>query len=522
MVLHQPFVALVFISLGWGGILAALVDQPGYTDAYYYYNSAERLVTGHGFTDPYLWLYFNAPDSLPGPSHTYWMPLQSLVAAAPMSVLGTGFGVAQVSSVLCLSGMVLVAAWLGMQLGRQARHAWAAGLMVLFGGFYAPFWVTTDTFALYGLVGALALISFGKAQQTGYLRWFVLGGVMSGLAHLARADGVLLILVLVLIALYPVRGRSMRWRLMAGGCSLAGYLLIMAPWFARNSLALGNPLPLGGVDTIWMRSYDELVNYPPGIAPDHFFEWGVGNMINSRWVALVNSLGTFVAVETWVVLGPFALVGLWRLRRHETVRIFAWYAIALHLVMTLVFAFPGYRGGLFHSSAALLPFWAVLSMVGLDVAIERAARWRRWHVAEARRVFSGAAVVLAAGLGIWLGLARIRAWNQNALFYREIARELPPAAVLMVNDPPALYYHTGLAGVVVPNADPDIIPEIAQRYGVTYLVLDVNRTQPFSGLFMQSDKRDFLLLYRRYGVETPELDDDRVIYKIVQPAEAIE
>ncbi len=62
----------------------------------------------------------------------------------------------------------------------------------------------------------------------------------------------------------------------------------------------------------------------------------------------------------------------------------------------------------------------------------------------------------------------------------------------MINDPAAFYYHTKLSGVVVPNASPDVVPTIARRYGVTHLILDKNRTAPFSGLYLGTEQRDFL------------------------------
>ncbi|HRF96736.1 MAG TPA: hypothetical protein PLZ51_16125, partial [Aggregatilineales bacterium] len=36
----------------------------------------------------------------------------------------------------------------------------------------------------------------------------------------------------------------------------------------------------------------------------------------------------------------------------------------------------------------------------------------------------------------------------------------------------ALYYHSGFSGVVIPNADVSVIPEIARRYGVTHVVVE--------------------------------------------------
>ncbi|MCZ7538867.1 MAG: glycosyltransferase family 39 protein [Anaerolineae bacterium] len=511
---RRAYALLGVLALAWGTLLALLLEQPGYTDAYYYFNAAKRLAEGHGLSDPYLWTYFNAPDRLPGPSHTYWMPLESLVAAAGMVVGGATFRAAQVPSVLCYAGLVLIAFWLGERLGVRRRTAWVAALLVVFSGFYVPFWVTADTFALYGVIGALALLALGRAAQGRQLHWYAISGALGGLAHLTRADGVLLVLVLVAVAFW----RPGRWvdGLRAAGVGLLAYGIVMLPWFARNLDVLGTPLPLGGADTIWMRSYDELVRYPPGASPSDFLAWGAGPILRSRLEALVNNLGTFVAVETWVILGPFALFAWWRRRSLTLVRGFALYAAALHLVMTLVFAFPGYRGGLFHSSAALLPFWAALAAAGLDEGIAWAAQRRRWRPAEASAVFNGAAVLLALALTLSALSAKLGGWNDNARFYREIARDLPAGAVLMVNDPAALYYQTGLAGVVVPDSDPDVVPEIAARYGVTHLLLDANRTAPFSGLFTGADARPYLRLVRHYGADTPQRNDDRLLFEIVR------
>lgn len=516
MPLRWQYALITLLALIWAILVALMLSQPGYTDAYYYYNAARRLVEGQGLTDPYLWTYFNAPDHLPGPSHTYWMPLESLVAALSMIVFGTTFRAAQLPSVLCYTGLVLLAFGVGRGLGGAVRHGWLAGLLLLFSGFYVPFWVTTDTFALYGLIGALALLSVARATERSQTRWYALAGALCGLAHLTRADGVLLLLVALGAAL--TSGRSDGWGAMARStiAAVLAYLLVMAPWFVRNISVLGTPLPLGGTDTIWMRSYDDLVRYPPGSSPADFLAWGIGPILRSRWTALLNNFGTLIAVETWVVLGPLALSGAWQLRGRAVVRCVAAYALLLHLVMTFVFAFPGYRGGLFHSAAALMPFWAAVTPVGLETTVAWAARRRRWRYTEARRVFSTAAVVLAFTLSVGLLHSRLGNWNTNAEGYRELLGMLPADAVVMINDPPALYYHTGLAGVVVPNTSPDVVPEIAARYGVTHLLLDVDRTRPFTGLFLGQETRPYLRLLHHEGTQTPGLEDDWLLFAIQQ------
>ncbi|MBN1563516.1 MAG: glycosyltransferase family 39 protein [Anaerolineae bacterium] len=512
---RRAYITIGVLALLWGLLLAILVEQPGYVDAYYYFNAGQRFAQGEGLTDANLWTYINAPDTLPGPSHAYWMPLESLVAAASMAIFGAHFGAAQMPSVLCFTGLVLLAFWLGAHLGGTSRHAWIAGLLMLFSGFFTPFWTSTDTFALYGLVGSLALVTLGRGRESGDWRWYAASGALGGLAHLTRADGLLLILVALLIIFWPRWGFAWMPALKAAVACLIAYTVIMSPWWVRNAAELGTPFPTGGMAGVWLRGYEEIVNFPPDMTFAGFREWGLSPILESRWVAFTNNLGTFIAVETWVVLGPFVLTGLWILRRQPLLWGVMLYALGLHLAMTFVFAYPGYRGGLFHSSSALMPFWAAMSIVGLDAAILWLAKRRRWRRKQAQTVFGGAAVILAAIVSISLLFARLPDMNDNGNFYRTIANDLPLDVVVMVNDPAGFYYHTGHLAVVVPNNDPDVVPEIAEKYGVTHLVLDVNRTDPFTALFLGEEDRSFLREIKHYTLDTDDPADDWRVFVIL-------
>ncbi len=72
---------------------------------------------------------------------------------------------------------------------------------------------------------------------------------------------------------------------------------------------------------------------------------------------------------------------------------------------------------------------------------------------------------------------------------------------------------------MVPNADPAVVPEIAAQYGVTYLLLDANRTAPFADLFAGEADYDFLRLVRVYDGGTDDPGDDRRLFEIVLPGE---
>ena len=121
------FVALVVAFIFTRGLVA----QPGFTDAFYHFNAAARLAHGDGLTDPYLWTYIGAPDHLPAPSHLYWMPLTSLIAAVGMALFGASYAAAQLPFTLMYAATAGVGFWLGGRIGGGRRHAWVAGLLTL-------------------------------------------------------------------------------------------------------------------------------------------------------------------------------------------------------------------------------------------------------------------------------------------------------------------------------------------------------------------------------------------------------
>src|SRR5690606_23001995 len=122
----------------------------------------------------------------------------------------------------------------------------------------------------------------------------------------------------------------------------------------------------------------------------------------------------------------------------------------VHVLMTLVFPFPGYRGGLLHSASALVPFWAALGVAGLDDVVDWIARRRRhWNATVAKWIFSVFLVALAIFLSRNIGLAgRVAPRGEMPALYAELVERVPEDARVMINDPAQLYFYTGMAGVV--------------------------------------------------------------------------
>ena len=508
--------ALVGLALGVRLLIAWPLQQPGYTDAYYYAVGAQRLNTGHGFEEPFIWNYLEPPESVPHPGYLYWMPLTAVLGWLGLALLGDSFGALQVPFVLISALLPLVTYAIAWDLTHKQRHAVLAGLLAVFPGFYAHVLVLPDNFAPFALAGSVCLWAAGRSLRDRKLLWFGLAGLAAGIGHLTRADGLLLVgmalaaaIAGVLPRLQPSSGRQepgYTW-LASVAMVLGGYLLVMGPWFLRNWMVFGTPLPGAGTRTMFLTTYDDMFAYGRPLSLQSYLDWGWGEILGSKAQALWLNLQRLWVENLLIFLLPFSALGLWAMRRERVLWPFFLYLPLLLISMTFIFTFPGARGGLFHSGGALLPFLFAAAGPGLEAVLRWAARrLRGWHVRKAWRVFASGLVGLAmlvTALALWRAGVYNGAWNQQDRGYAEIGAWLNAQdagqSIVMVGNAPGFTWHTGHMAIAIPNEPLDTILKVAGRYDAHYLVLDDARPRTTDGLFRGEAMNPGLTL--RYTVE---------------------
>ncbi|MBI3363070.1 MAG: hypothetical protein HY023_18365, partial [Chloroflexi bacterium] len=351
--------------------------------------------------------------------------------------------------------------------------------------------------------------SLGLAKQSP--GWFGLAGVLAGLGHLARADGVLLLLVALYAGSKTQKGALRFLPPPSFFLVCLGYLLITLPWFLRNLAATGSLFAPGGTQALWFRTYNDLFNYPASLSAAAYFAQGWGAIVAGKWQALIANLQTAFAVHGSIALAPFIVAGLWKLRREAMFRPAILYALSLYFVMTFVFTFPGTRGGLFHSGAALLPFYFAAAPVGLERVVEWIALRRPgWRAPTATRVFliGLAAIVMILTGAIFAGRVvgsdptRL-AWNRSDEVYEEIGTWLwrfqDSASVVVVNNPPAFNYLTDHPAIVIPNGDLDALLAVADRYGAKWIVVDANVPAGLADFYTRRQPNERLWLAEEFS-----------------------
>jgi hypothetical protein len=504
--LRRIYVFFYLAGLAVVALAGWMQRAPGYMDADYYYAGGQMLIAGSGLRQAVLWNYLDAPDGLPAAGFTYWMPLASFLSAAG-SALGGGFLSARIPFWLLAAAIAPLTVRVGMDLHGDRRKAILGGFFALFPVYYLAYLPTTDVFAGYMLLGSGILLTC-RMGKPALARWFACG-LMAGLMHLFRADGIFWLGGVLLFAAGPLlkafwtrrRPETELWlaAAAAGLAVLAGYLLPMSFWYARNLQEWGWIFPPGSGRTLWLTRYEDTFVYPAGrLTPQRWLasEWGA--ILAVRGEALGTNLQTWLAVQGGVVLLPFALGGLWLLRRLSSVRFGAGMWLATFGVMSVVFPFAGINGAFFHSGAALQPLLWAAAPVGIEAAVGWLARRRGWQKGKQVLHFvEGLLLASCVVLSLLLYFQRViggnagsAEWNRSDQHYRAVEERLvelgaTPCLVVMVNNPPGYYAAAKRSSVVIPYGDETMVLQAAEQYDVSYLILEQNDGGHLPRLFNQ-------------------------------------
>ncbi len=502
------WIPLCVLSLAILLAVASFQDSPGYMDADYYFAGGLRLYHGFGFQEMILWNYLDDPDGIPHPSHTYWMPLTSILALLGMKLAGSDtFAAAKIVFLIIAGCIVLVTAALAYSLNRDKGKAILAGLLAALPGFYISYLGTTDSFGVSMLLGAVFFLIVGHTLWVAANVQALCLGSLAGLMHLTRADGLLwLLLAFVVVnapsALAPdTRNTSFldvswRGRIRVNLSCLLGYGIVFGPWVARNALETGALLGSGGLRTLWLTSYNDLYAYPASqLTPARWWSSGLSAILLARLDAFWQNFQTAMIVQGQIYLVPLIGLGLWVLRKDRRVKIGVLGWLLTFLAMTLVFPFIGWRGGFFHSGAAFQPlFWAV-APVGLDRFIQWGVLRRGWDTRQAQVVFSIGLVglcLLLSGMAVSKRVIgsnlKEPVWDESWQEYARIERDLQAigaksTAIVLVNNPPGYYIATGRAAISIPDGNVDTTCLVAQRYDAGYLILEKDHPSGLSELF---------------------------------------
>ncbi|MBK9604724.1 MAG: glycosyltransferase family 39 protein [Anaerolineales bacterium] len=497
----RTYFFLFLFGLAVPVIIAQFQPIPGYLDSDYYYAGGIQLATGKGFTEPYLWNFLDGTTSLPHPSHSYWMPLASIVSALGMWLTGqTTFASARLFFFLIAAFVPPLTAALAYTFSQKNDIAIASGMLAIFSVYHAPFVGVTDNFSLFMLFGGLYFIIATQLMQdpTRMRNWLLLG-VLSGLMALSRSDGLLWLPLTFLFALWRAKKISSFLPHPSPFIfALLGFLLIMSPWYIRNLNLYGTPMAPGGSRALWLENYDQTFVYPPTlITKESFLAQGWDKILDDRLWAMNMNLQSGFAAHGGIILFPFIVAGIIYYRKDDRVKLVTIAWLILFFVMTFLFPFAGARGAFFHAGAALQPMWWTLAPLGLE-SILVSLRKRGWGNDQNRVVFRSALVMVAMILTVYVVYLRVftLGWGEIDADYKAVDQFLVEHGIeeqdiVMARNAPGYYLNTGRSAISIPYGGETALLQAAQEFEAYYLVLEPEAVlDPIKDLFQNPDSRN--------------------------------
>lgn len=502
----KDYLIITLVCAAVLGVTASFQSSPGYMDAEYYYVMGLRIAKYGIFSEPFIWNYLSEVQTIPHPGFSYWMPLPALAASLGMWITGVfSFSAARIAPIAFGALIPAVSMSICYRLTGKRLVSWLAGLLAVFPAFYNIFLTTTDSFGILMLLGGFFLwTALGNNSR---IKFLVLG-LLTGLLHLTRPDGMLWIAAGFLLV---YKSGEKKWEY--GVLLCIGYLLVMGPWFIRNVEALGGILPGASTKVLWLREYDELFLFQTQ-------KLDFGHWFSQGWIQILRNIGTsawanfktLLFVQGQLVLFPLIVLGLRKHWRNTAIQAILIVWGLDFLLMSIAFPFAGMRGGYLHSGAGFQPLFWSLAAAGFAYLIGKGVSKRNWTSPKAELLF-GASLVIIISLGsAYLLSERVIGpnpeqplWNASERTAQEIGRtlhELELQGLVMINNPPGFYTATDRSAVVVPSGGTSEIKQAANKFGVDYLILEPNHASSLDPLYQYPEQDpDLEFIASRDGIK---------------------
>jgi hypothetical protein len=487
-------------------VAAEQIPFPTTEPSAYYADVARNLVDGAGLVSNGVWSYATPPLVVPKPAFELWLPMSSFVSAAPMAVLGTGFGAAQLGGAL-LGALVAPLAWvIGRESARtsslDARRAGAvaiaSGLLasvlspLVLGSVVPDSYIPFTVFILIAAVLAPRVLGIRDGVPATPARPSILAGlslgIAMGLAYLSRQEVIWFGLTVVLMTWWVVRasppggrfrqGISRLWPVVLGG------LIVVLPWLVRNYIDLDSFFPGQAVENMFLIDNEDIFAFSERPDAQRYLAQGaatlIWNPIAAAWDTFTNVLA-FTAFPVGIA-GLVALVGMRHSAalRRPTALVAVLISSAFTVVTTiLLFPVATLWGTFMHASGPLLVALIVLSALGGDALLARISVARGWE--KPNVILGPIALIAMAGL---LGVFQLQVFStqskETMQTYDSVAagvaaladREGIAVPATVISDHPMWVADAlGSYGIALPDEDLPSILALSRAFDAPWLIV---------------------------------------------------
>lgn len=458
--------------------LAQMAQFPGHGDYAYYFTVARNIADGRWLQIDYIWHYLNGLPPITHYSTDFWMPLTSILAGLAMLALGKSLFAAILPSIVTGVAICIPTYLIGNAYSGSRRVALAAAGLILFLPVLFKYSLLTDSSVYYTLLVSFSL--FFMVKGYGNPKFILLAAGLTGLAHLTRQDGILVLctlLVTIGIAPLPVKTK-LSWLLFSVGI----YSVVLSPLMIKNYQELGVFFPSGSSKTMFLTTYEDFYVYGKELNLKQYLAQGIAPILKFKLETAIYNLGVIykslgIVLTVLVIAGAVDHAASASLRKKwraflPPVLLF----VFIYAFYTIIASYSSYGTGFRRSLMGVTPFLVILAV---DFVFRRVC-WRP--------------LILAcwACLMVFFGVEAYQSTQALLVEHNRLGEELAPLRemvledaaqqglpqqeiVLMARDVWEVYEVIQLDTIQIPNNDVETIYQIARHYQASYLLLPARR-----------------------------------------------
>jgi 4-amino-4-deoxy-L-arabinose transferase-like glycosyltransferase len=464
----------------------------------YYVAVARNIAQGRGPVIDALWSYATPPLTLPRPAFELWQPLASVIAAWPMSVLGTTsyasaqLGFAAVGALLApLAWLVArdASARLDLPDHRQRYVALGAGFLTAVAGPFVLSAAIPDSTLPFTVLAVASCVVMPKAAR-GDWRAIVALGLLLGLAYLTRMEAVYLGVVFV-AAVWLAKARGAQLVRRVGAVAVVGGVVAL-PWWIRNFAVFGTPTPGQLSDNAFLTHNEQIFAWQDHPSLSGFLAQGVGTIAGHIGVGESHNLFDVLIVPGVIIVVPALITLVYGWHRRAALMpsplwALLWLGALTFVIDSVLFPVATLWGTFEHASGPFLVGLAVVAVLGGDALVARVRARRNWPRPNAGMAPAALAAVALALTAVQLGFAGVQARDRARDVSKAVewVRKYADSSTPIITDHPIwLSDAVGVPTLALPDEGASQVVDLAQHFGATNVVVlnsDVRNTDLLVG-----------------------------------------
>jgi len=493
----RDFILLFIIALILLSVNFIFQKTPGYLDSEYYFLGGKYLSRGQ-LEAPFVWNYLDNPKFLPHELFTYWMPLPSIFSMIPIWIFkNESFIMGRLLFWFLAAGIPPLTAFISFEVYKSRFSAYISALLSVFCGYYYKFLTIPENVTIYIFFGGLFFFLINKLLESINKKEIIfisaILGVLAGLLHLSRVDGIIFIgisfITILTTGIISIKQKRISFLhlIILLVTLIFCYLFVTGWWYQRNFELYSRLLSPASSKAIWIANYDDTFIFPnTNLTFEYWMQNGLPLKSIQIWNAFKINAGSFLAVQLGIIGIPLIILSLRRNLNRQIFKIPIFYYFFILFLMTFIFSEAGSRGGYLHAMAAIQIYIWIMISDGLTQFIKWGMGKRDWKLKRSQIMFGSALIIFYLLLTLFIYQKDVigptlntTLWDKEAQEFFQIEKQIQlksedKSQVVMINDPAGYHLATNRWSIAIPSANWNDLKSLLERFNVRFIVLDQN------------------------------------------------